>query len=97
MRLSLSRLYSANYHVAADITQGKSHGDIAKKLGDRYGDVGETFKGLRRLRNRMDYSPDFFLTELKGKDPGEWYRVQMGNGIELYQRLRAIWDITQRV
>jgi uncharacterized protein (UPF0332 family) len=96
MRNSISRLYYASYHVAVALTDGKSHGDIAKRLAEKHGDVGERFGRLHELRSRMDYRPDFFQKELQGKDPRNWYLEQMDDGIGLYYQLRAIWNSAHR-
>jgi hypothetical protein len=92
MRSSLSRLYYASYHLAAVLTDGKSHGDIAKRLADKFGDVGERFRSFEDLRSKMDYRPDFFETELRGKNPQIWFQDQMREGIGLYDQLREIWN-----
>lgn len=96
MRSSLSRLYYASFHVAAALTDGKSHGDIARRLADKYGDVGEKFQNFQDLRSQMDYRPDFFVKELRGKDPEIWFQDQMREGIGLYDQLREIWTRDQQ-
>ena len=93
MRNSISRLYYASYHVAAALTGGTSHGDIARQLIEGYGEVGNRFRDWHRLRSQMDYRPDFFSTV---KDPRNWYLEQMDDGIGLYYQLRSIWNSTHR-
>jgi uncharacterized protein (UPF0332 family) len=96
MRNSISRLYYASYHVAVALTDGKSHGDIAKRLTAIHGEVGQRFGKLHELRNKMDYRPDFFEKELRGQDPRNWYLEQMDDGVGLYYQLRGLWNRTHQ-
>jgi len=97
MRSSLSRLYYASFHIAAALTEGKSHGDIARRLADNYGELGERFARLHELRSKMDYRPNFFEEELRAKDPRIWYQERMQEGIGLYFQLRSVWESSHGV
>jgi uncharacterized protein (UPF0332 family) len=89
MRSSISRLYYANFHIAAALTDGKSHGDIAGRLAKSYGDdLGTRFRRLHNLRSRMDYEPDFFRRE-RVTDAIIWFQQQIQDGINLYLQLRS--------
>ena len=91
IRSSLSRLYYASFHVATALTGGTSHGDIAKRLTETHGEIGQRFKSYHKLRSQLDYDHDFFRRE-GIKDPGFWYRERLREGISLYLQLRGIVD-----
>lgn len=96
MRSSLARLYYASFHVAAVLTGGTSHGDIAKRLTDSHGEIGRNFKRLHDVRSQMDYTPDFF-EKMGVTDPKIWYQERLQEGTGLYFQLRSILESDQRV
>lgn len=89
MRTSISRLYYASFHVAAALTGRTSHGDIAKRLRDGYGNIGDDFKRYHRLRDEMDYDHEYFK-RTGVKDIKDWYQERLREGAGLYLQLRSM-------
>lgn len=88
MRMSLSRLYYAVYHVAVAIVGNKSHGEMPPALNSIEPGLGDLYKDILELRQRADYDPDFVsrqfgsLQNLRVQFPREMERARA-----LYERL----------
>ncbi len=89
MRTSLSRMYYAAFHAAADLTGVTGHRKIPVALDKIEPGLGKRYDRLRRLRSKADYAPRFeedSVTDLSSFQ--SLFREEMTKAGTLYDRLR---------
>lgn len=91
MRTSLSRMYYAAFHAAADLTGLTDHRNMPSALEKIEPGLGKKYDRLRELRSKADYAPRFeedSVTDLSSLQ--SLFREEMTKAGTLYDRLRQL-------
>jgi uncharacterized protein (UPF0332 family) len=90
MRMSISRMYYAVFHVASVLTGVADHGNMPGALDEIEVGLGKQYKRLRDLRSKADYAPKF---EELGINDWQSFRDEMTKARTLFELIESLVEV----